>query len=171
MNYWALLSRCLALVYLVNYTAANTEKVIFRSPKTPFYLSQDLPVIGPVDSRVGTLVYELNMTQGRHAMQWFSVENMGFNWHYELRLCWPAIMPTEFEINIFSVEDYITIHDLDASRTQVKDNSTQMMLLISATPDFVTHLPDMSDTTVKFELVLDPLVLESCLGAFSVRFS
>lgn len=88
---WQVLNVLLVLPHAI----ANTEKVVFRAPTVPSYLATDLLTLRPVNgSRVGRLQYELETPFSTETTQWFSVENLGFNWHYELRICWPAIVST-----------------------------------------------------------------------------
>lgn len=69
-------------------------------------------------------------------------------------------MPTEFRLDIFDVEQYTNINRMTPESIILRNNGTQVFLRLRATPDFVSHIPEMMSQapTVRFELVLDPLI-------------
>lgn len=69
-------------------------------------------------------------------------------------------MPTQFDLKVLSVEDYVEVTGSDSSTVKKHHRHSQMFLQLTASPDFVSHLPSLMTQTpiVRFELVLDPLI-------------
>ncbi|KAH0499110.1 hypothetical protein TgHK011_006326 [Trichoderma gracile] len=116
------LSLLLSLLTLIPPTTANTEKVIFTAPP-PISLEilssssavnyNNLPVLGPSTSfsiRTNlTRIFPTTTTNGEEDEQqqhrgypsWLVLKDLIPGQRYELRVCWSALEPTEFSLDIY----------------------------------------------------------------------
>ncbi|ORY83768.1 hypothetical protein BCR37DRAFT_392227 [Protomyces lactucae-debilis] len=122
--------------------------------------------MSPDISEIGRLVMTLttpDRSDGEESVPWTEqlvvLEGLRPNWHYEIRLCWPATMPTAFDLRV--LDDLGVHHHLNTKPTLLHANmtkaTTHRYLLIKARPDFVTPQKLSSAPAVTFELILDPL--------------
>lgn len=78
--------------------AANTEKVLFTSPKSHVFWNTSVPqIVLDSTTKIGRTVIDLetpwstvDSAETYSVEQWFSVEGLGSGWNYEARVCWPA---------------------------------------------------------------------------------
>lgn len=145
------IQRLICVLLLLDTCIANTEKIIF-TPSTTTFADLDLPIIQPLP-KIGRLVYNLSTPFGDITHQSFRLDGLQKDQKYEVRICWPAIMPTKFQMSVIAPEEH-------AENIHVSERDTsQMILHIAAEPDFISPRPSVSPPAVIFEIILDPLIL------------
>ncbi|KAL6858395.1 hypothetical protein J3F83DRAFT_750657 [Trichoderma novae-zelandiae] len=133
------LSLLLPLLAFTPPTNANTEKVIFTAPppipaSTIDTLSssaglshRNLPVLGPSTSwsvrtnlsRVFPLDSSGEKEDGRGGFpSWLVLEDLTPGQRYELRVCWSALEPTEFTLDIYPLSTVLSTPQLLQSLSQ-----------------------------------------------------
>ncbi|KAK5997998.1 hypothetical protein PT974_00367 [Cladobotryum mycophilum] len=197
-----LLATAVAAAIFTRPVRANTEKVIFTAPAPvnvplakPSLSDLNLDVLGDGGHRSSLLrtnltrVFPLeprNPEQGEPA--WLLLDNLTEGQRYELRVCWSALEPTSFTIDVYSLDTvwetpeliqslahYATSRqpDPNASKEQApsihessSDNGSRerkasiMLLRVRAAADYFSHNKSLMKTPppVLVDLILDPYV-------------
>ncbi|GAB7340801.1 hypothetical protein MBLNU457_7169t2 [Dothideomycetes sp. NU457] len=182
-----LLLICTSIVQI----AANTEKVIFSAPELTS-LSESGPSLGALNLRTlspsGTqLRTTIPVTFGdtvnsQGNQSWYILSNLTPNKRYEVRVCWAATQPTEFDLEIYTLSqvfdtpsliqdlaEYSEIrrvrfpHQGDIGDQATLETTPQSVLLLRiwAAADFFSLDSDLMKypPAVKVDIILDPYLL------------
>ncbi|KAK5703166.1 hypothetical protein LTR97_004115 [Elasticomyces elasticus] len=176
---------CFALLFaLLATTYANTEKAIFTAPPAinietsgPSFEQLQLQVITPKDSsrRLSLPVAFPSGKQTKGVDAWYLLRDLSPDQRYEVRVCWAAVQPTNFVLDVFNTTHVFDtpdlIQDLAAysesqqnQRSTIKPSTEQqasesiLFLRVQAAADFFTSNKTLmsSPPSVDVELVLDP---------------
>ncbi|BFZ53185.1 hypothetical protein PYCC9005_000208 [Savitreella phatthalungensis] len=162
------LSFCwLAVTWLFGICSANTEKTIFTAPPASFtaagednhkgrngYNISNLTRISGASHGSGfatfrdAIVFPLPIDGASHT-RWYLLDELSSGRKYEVRVCWPASMPTIFTLTTVTapVKEYKVDHP-----------TSRVILRLDAFPELVPCKDLVEDVRVDFELVLDPLL-------------
>ncbi|KAM0192643.1 hypothetical protein ACHAPI_008227 [Fusarium lateritium] len=94
---------------------ANAEKTIFTAPASipipeqkPSLADLRLPALTPDASQIRTNISRVFPSEPKHyasgAATWVLLDNLNPGQRYEFRVCWAAIQPTGFELNVYEVD-------------------------------------------------------------------
>ncbi|KAL7803388.1 hypothetical protein V8C44DRAFT_344251 [Trichoderma aethiopicum] len=185
------------LALLSPITTANTEKVIFTAPP-PISLetisssalnnnNNNLPVLGPSTSlsiRTNlTRVFPPSTTtnddeQQRGYPSWLVLQDLVPGQRYELRVCWSALEPTDFSLDIYPLNTILSTPHLLQSLSQhatslslsnqqpqhhhhpSSDETSILLLRVLAAADYFSHHQSLmkDPPPVLVDLILDPYV-------------
>lgn len=172
------LSLFASIPYLV---LANTEKVIFVAPDpgalpdslqalqidtiipTQPVSRKSLPVAFPNDTRSEDV-------QGR--VSWYLVTQLNPGQRYEIRICWAAIQPTEFSLDIFEARDFsedptllqhlLQYNQHQSGHTPIVTESidSHLLLRVASAADFYTTNKSLmrNPPPVDVDIILDPFI-------------
>jgi hypothetical protein len=119
-----LLSYFLLLTVHATFIRANTEKIIFTAPEAikiptahPTIEDLNLEVLTPPRNVLQTQLRAEFPTESRkHGVpSWFLIDNMQQGQRYEARVCWAAIQPTAFRLEVFDLQTVFGQPDLVTS--------------------------------------------------------
>ncbi|KAM0209871.1 hypothetical protein ACHAPA_009346 [Fusarium lateritium] len=99
----------------VTPATANAEKTIFTAPASipipqqkPSLADLRLPALTPDASQIRTNISRVFPSEPKHyasgAATWVLLDNLNPGQRYEFRVCWAAIQPTGFELNVYEVD-------------------------------------------------------------------
>lgn len=97
---------------------ANTEKVIFLAPaainlpETLKNLQLDVLTLSAFSLRKSLPVSFPTEEQPQGEESWYLLRTLKDGQRYEVRICWAAIQPTNFEIDVFDVDRVLNIPQL-----------------------------------------------------------
>ncbi len=111
---------CLISIFalLITPIHANTEKVIFRAPRSAklpnslLALSEHRSIVlSPEQSSIRTsLPVAFPTTENTRGLEyWYLLRRLNERQRYEVRVCWAAIQPTEFWLDVFTVDELDTL--------------------------------------------------------------
>ena len=170
MKFLARLSALFA--FLVLAVDANTEKVIFvaspsiSNPKSlPHLHNFKLDVLGPSNLKLRkSLPVAFPTEKQLHGIDsWYLLKSLNEGQRYEVRICWAAIQPTDFWLDIFKPQEVVQnselLHSLDvytrfserAPNESILTTHNYMLLRVQSAADFYT-----SNRT----LMLDPPLVD-----------
>ncbi|KAK4894299.1 hypothetical protein LTR27_007432 [Elasticomyces elasticus] len=175
---------CFALLFaLFATTYANTEKVIFTAPSAiniessgPSFEQLQLQVITPKDSsrRLSLPVAFPREAKSRGVDAWYLLRGLSPDQRYEVRVCWAAVQPTNFVLDVFNtthvfntpdlIQDLAAYSETQQNKQSIKQESTKhhedsiLFLRLQAAADFFTSNKTLmsSPPSVNVELILDP---------------
>ncbi|KAF4556867.1 Hypothetical protein D9617_1g087490 [Elsinoe fawcettii] len=169
---------------------ANTEKVIFLAPKK-IDLPQDGPSIKDLDlvtlspqstSFRGALpVTFANSTYPKGRQSWYVLRDLSPRTRYEVRVCWAAVQPTTWDMDVFSLKETMETPELiqslalfaekrtsfrgptDINEANDRDASPESLLFlrISGAADYFTLDKGLMENPkpVKVDIILDRFIL------------
>ncbi|KAK5739859.1 hypothetical protein LTR17_004955 [Elasticomyces elasticus] len=176
---------CFALLFaLLATTYANTEKVIFTAPPAiniessgPSFEQLQLQVITPKDSsrRLSLPVAFPSGQQTKGVDAWYLLRDLSPAQRFEVRVCWAAVQPTNFVLDVFNtthvfdtpdlIQDLAAYSETQQNKQSIKQKSTKhydqesiLFLRLQAAADFFTSNKILmsSPPSVDVELILDP---------------
>ena len=178
-----ILARTTLFAILVIAVNANTEKAIFLAPKPirgfePITLGdhQEVEKLTPSDSslRKSLPVAFPTETQPYGVESWYLLSSLQQEQRYEVRVCWAAIQPTTFWVDVFDLKDVYTILNLhqdivDSRQHQQQSieggepqvtSSSDLFLRIRSAADFFTtnHTLMQTPPPVAVDIILDPYI-------------
>jgi hypothetical protein len=186
-----LLRNLVLLVAGAAFASANTEKVIFLGPEPvsiplakPSLPELNLHTLTPEDSSIRTNLSRVFPTADEPAGQpaWLLLDDLAHGQRYELRVCWSAVEPTSFTMDVYELEKvwetpelvqslakFATSRILDPSSDEKpftakpsshERRSSVLLLHIQAAADYFTHDAALmqSPPPVLVDLILDPYV-------------
>ncbi|PQK16448.1 hypothetical protein BB8028_0006g07680 [Beauveria bassiana] len=115
------------LAAFARHVTANADKIIFTGPEpityplaSPSLADLNLDVIGPASLSIRTSLSRIfhndsdpelrGKPHGRAS--WFILDDLTPGQRYELRVCWAAIEPTEFTMNVYELDKVWETPDL-----------------------------------------------------------
>ncbi|KAK5743687.1 hypothetical protein LTR17_002594 [Elasticomyces elasticus] len=175
---------CLALLFaLLATTYANTEKVIFTAPPAidiessgPSFEQLQLQVITPKSTsrRLSLPVAFPRETKSRGVDAWYLLRDLSPAQRYEVRVCWAAVQPTNFVLDVFNtthifdtpdlIQDLAAYSETQQNKQPIKQESTKhhdqesiLFLRVQAAADFFTSNKTLMSSAppVDVELILD----------------
>jgi hypothetical protein len=183
------------LVLAVVFTSvlANVEKTIFTAPallpipqQKPSLADLRLPVLTPDNSEIRTNLSRIFPSKAKDyasgAVTWVLLDDLNPDQRYEFRVCWAAIQPTGFVLDVFeldtvwetpeliqSLADYAFSRQGDGTelneespQTGEKERKASLLLLqIKASADYFTDDKSLmkNPPPVLVDLILDPYLL------------
>ncbi|KAH6900105.1 hypothetical protein B0T10DRAFT_15296 [Thelonectria olida] len=178
-----------SLSVIILHVAANTEKVIFTAPdvanipvQSPTLRDLQLHLLSPDDPLVRANLTRVFPTQpgdaATGAATWLLLDHLTPSQRYELRVCWAAIQPTAFALDVYeldtvwstpelirSLEEYASkrqaVSGADQEhlpREQGERQSSVLLLQVRASADYFTDDAALMKTPppVLADLILDP---------------
>ncbi|OAQ97012.1 hypothetical protein LLEC1_05515 [Akanthomyces lecanii] len=169
------------LAALASHAAANADKIIFTGPEPVTY-----PLASP--SLLRRIFHDdadpaAQGTPPGHA-SWFMLDGLTPGQRYELRVCWAAIEPTEFTMDVHELDAVWTmpnlmlslynysssrqaeaekqtprVHRPSAASKDAKERTASLLLLrVHAAADYFSHHTELmrSPPPVLVDLILDP---------------
>ena len=107
------------IVLLSTLASANVEKLIFTGPpsSTSTLDFSALPLLTPPQTTIRTQFHsKFNHTpahpQAIPSEAWFLLSNLAPSTRYEVRICWPATQPTDFQLELFTGDELLLSKDL-----------------------------------------------------------
>ncbi|EKJ73403.1 hypothetical protein NXS19_000772 [Fusarium pseudograminearum] len=105
----------LVLASVLTSVLANVEKVIFTAPavfpipqQKPSLADLRLPVLTPYASEIRTNLSRVFPSKAKDyasgSATWVLLDNLNPEQRYEFRVCWAAIQPTGFVLNVFELD-------------------------------------------------------------------
>ncbi|TQV97995.1 hypothetical protein V2A60_006304 [Cordyceps javanica] len=190
------------LAAFTGHVTANADKIIFTGPEPVTYplASPSLDDLNLDVIRPGNLSIRTHLSRVFHddsdpelkgkprgRASWFLLDDLTPGQRYELRVCWAAIEPTEFTIDvheldsvwetpdlILSLANYSSARQADAedqtpqvrrrgqSPADAKERKSSLLLLqVHAAADYFSHHPELMSKPppVLVDLILDPYFL------------
>ena len=160
------------LSLLITSTHANTEKVIFLAP-TSFHLGSIVSSLDTLTPSAPKLRKSLPVAfptseQSHGNESWYLLRNLTPGQRHEVRVCWAAVQPTKFDLDVFDLSELYTDPNLLAASSEIQfgdlihDNSKESALLlrIQATADFFTTNKTRmrAPPPVDVDIILDPFI-------------
>ncbi|KAM3498632.1 hypothetical protein MY11210_009662 [Beauveria gryllotalpidicola] len=192
----------LLLATFTRHVTANADKIIFMGPEpvtyplsSPSLADLNLDVIGPASLSIRTSLSRIFHNDSdpelrgkpRGRASWFILDDLTPGQRYELRVCWAAIEPTEFTMDVYeldkvwetpdlmlSLANYAStrqadvegvtpqIHRRRGSSTDAKERKASLLLLqVHAAADYFSHHQELmrNPPPVLVDLILDPYLL------------
>ncbi|RBR08136.1 uncharacterized protein FIESC28_10328 [Fusarium coffeatum] len=192
------LSSCRVACFLVlaavfTSVLANVEKTIFTAPallpipqQKPSLADLRLPVLTPDASEIRTNLSRVFPAKTKDyasgAATWVLLDNLNPDQRYEFRVCWAAIQPTGFVLDVFELDTVWETPELIQSLagyafsrqgdgTELNEESPQpgekerkaslLLLQIKASADYFTDDKSLMENPppVLVDLILDPYLL------------
>ncbi|OAA54887.1 hypothetical protein ISF_08158 [Cordyceps fumosorosea ARSEF 2679] len=205
MNTQRISAVLLTLAVFAVHVAANADKIIFTGPEpvtyplaSPSLADLNLDVLGPENLSIRrnlTRIFhddsdlELKGKPRGHA-SWYLIDNLTPGQRYELRVCWAAIEPTAFTMNVYeldtvwdtpdlmlSLADYSSarqpaaaedqapqVHRRSSSAANARERRASLLLLqVHAAADYFSHHEELmrDPPPVLVDLILDPYLLNA----------
>ncbi|KAJ4137548.1 hypothetical protein NW768_003135 [Fusarium equiseti] len=183
----------LILAAVFNSVLANVEKTIFTAPallpipqQKPSLADLRLPILTPDTSEIRTNLSRVFPPKAKDyasgAATWVLLDDLKPDQRYEFRVCWAAIQPTGFVLDVFeldtvwetpeliqSLADYASSRQGDGTelneespRPGEKERKASLLLLrIKASADYFTDKKSLmkNPPPVLVDLILDPYLL------------
>lgn len=166
---------CIILLFpsLITTINANTEKVIFLAPlrkqlASSFNIADRLQ-ISALRSKETTVRASLPVafptTQTPQGLEhWYLLRQLNNGQRYEVRVCWAAIQPTEFWLDVLELDqipDSLKAAHESGQESNSKSNAESVLALrIRAAADFFTSNQTLMrhPPPVDVDIILDPYV-------------
>ncbi|RSL90178.1 hypothetical protein CEP51_000847 [Fusarium floridanum] len=174
------------VLFLATSTEANAEKVIFTAPdavpiplQKPSLADLNLPVLTPDSWSIRTNLSRVFPKEPKDyasgAATWLLLDSLNEGQRYEFRVCWAAIQPTGFVMDVYdldtvwdtpelmqSLADYAYSRqpstDSQEDREEGERSASVLLLQIKASADYFTDDTALmrDPPPVLVDLILDP---------------
>jgi hypothetical protein len=135
-----LVNGVIAGLLILSGVLANTETLRFVYNLEETLSKTEIDISGRLsENNISLLKSVIPRPRGSESVQWIAVDGVDGQ-SYEVRVCWPASMPTSFDLEYH-----------------------QGNLRIGYKTDYYSHLPELMDNPlpIEFEIVLNRLVLNA----------
>ncbi|CAF3549292.1 unnamed protein product [Fusarium graminearum] len=180
----------LVLASVLTLVLANVEKVIFTAPallpipqQKPSLADLRLPVLAPDASEIRTNLSRVFPSTAKDyasgAATWVLLDNLNPEQRYEFRVCWAAIQPTGFVLDVFELDtvwetpeliqslagyafsrqdDGTELHEELPQPGEKERKASLLLLQIKASADYFTDDEALmkDPPAVLVDLILDP---------------
>lgn len=180
----------LVLASVLTLVLANVEKVIFTAPallpipqQKPSLADLRLPVLAPDASEIRTNLSRAFPSTAKDyasgAATWVLLDNLNSEQRYEFRVCWAAIQPTGFVLDVFELDtvwetpeliqslagyafsrqdDGTELHEELPQPGEKERKASLLLLQIKASADYFTDDEALmkDPPAVLVDLILDP---------------
>ncbi|WXC54758.1 hypothetical protein SNK03_000743 [Fusarium graminearum] len=184
----------LVLASVLTLVLANVEKVIFTAPallpipqQKPSLADLRLPVLAPDASEIRTNLSRMFPSTAKDyasgAATWVLLDNLNPEQRYEFRVCWAAIQPTGFVLDVFELDtvwetpeliqslagyafsrqdDGTELHEELPQPGEKERKASLLLLQIKASADYFTDDEALmkDPPAVLVDLILDPYLFD-----------
>ncbi|CAF3449333.1 unnamed protein product [Fusarium graminearum] len=184
----------LVLASVLTLVLANVEKVIFTAPallpipqQKPSLADLRLPVLAPDASEIRTNLSRVFPSTAKDyasgAATWVLLDNLNPEQRYEFRVCWAAIQPTGFVLDVFELDtvwetpeliqslagyafsrqdDGTELHEELPQPGEKERKASLLLLQIKASADYFTDDEALmkDPPAVLVDLILDPYLFD-----------